>query len=313
MALSERSQIGQQPLARPHAVHLVDGGDRGAPGALEPLERQIVLRGPFECLEHQHHDVGLLEGRGGGAVHGLVQGTTGLAVQTRGVEEGDLNLRGAVEAEDAVARGLRPGRDDAQLLAQEGVQQRRLADVRAADERGEAAAVHRLCGEVHGRILNVARAQRLKHLLGGRLFGTAAARAASLGAGPERGYLAAHRKVLCVVGALHGEHRIAGQLERARLQVFLQARLGVLERLGLRERGDARAEQPLDHRLHGGKAAVEEDRPAERFQGIGEDRLAAEPAALELPGPQLQRLPERELRGDLGEGLAADEPGTQAA
>ena len=72
-------------------------------------------------------------------------------------------------------------------------------------------------------------------------------------------------------------------------------------------------EQPLDHRLHRRQAAVEEDRPAQRLQGIREDRLAAEAAALELPGPELQRLPERELGGDLGEGLAADEPGAQAA
>ena len=62
-------------------------------------------------------------------------------VQARRVDEGDLRVRQVHQPEHAMARGLRPRRDDGELLPDQRVQQRGLADVGPADQRGEAAAM----------------------------------------------------------------------------------------------------------------------------------------------------------------------------
>ena len=130
---------------------------------------------------------------------------------------------------------------------------------------------------------------------------------------PQARDLAADREGLRVVLALHGEHCVSGQGKTARLQVLLQARLGILEGVRVRQLRDARGEQARHHRLHRRQALVEEDRPAQRLQGIRQDRLAAEAAGLEFPRPQLQGVPEPDRQGDLGQRLGADELRAQAA
>src|SRR5207244_9703118 len=92
---------------------------------------------------------------------------------------------------------------------------------------------------------------------------------------------------------------------------LLQARLGVFELADLGKRGDPPGKQPRDHRLRGGESAVEKDRTAERFQRIGQNRLAAKAAARELARPELQRLPESQRARHFGERLATHEPGAQ--
>src|SRR4029077_21246417 len=59
----------------------------------------------------------------------------------RRVEEDVLALRLSENPADQVPRGLRPRRDDRQLLAHQAVEQARLAGVRAADQRHGAAAL----------------------------------------------------------------------------------------------------------------------------------------------------------------------------
>ena len=149
--------------------------------------------------------------------------------------------------------------------------------------------------------------------LGGLLLGAAPARAATLGARPSARHLAADAEGLRVILALDVQHRVARQAKPARLQVLLQARLGVLERLGRWQRRDARREQPRDERRRRPEPAVEIDRPAQRLERIRQDRLAAETAALELPGAELQHRPDTELERHLGERLAAHQAGAQAA
>src|ERR1700683_2589130 len=117
-------------------------GARRAGGADAP-QRQVVLGSPASRFHHEYHEVSIVQGAVGGAVHGLVEGAAGLGVQPGGVDEGDLRLRHVEDADDAVAGGLRPRRDDAQAYADQRIQQRRLADVGPADERGEAAAERR--------------------------------------------------------------------------------------------------------------------------------------------------------------------------
>src|SRR5438445_686139 len=97
----------------------------------------------------------------------------------------------------------------------------------------------------------------------------AAARAPPLDGQPEAGHLAAHPESLRMVLAFDPEDGIAWQGKTARLQVLLQARLGVLERRRLRQRRDAGSEQPRDDPVHGGEPAIEENRPTQRFQRVG--------------------------------------------
>src|SRR5256885_14612925 len=78
-----------------------------------------------------------------------------------------------------------------------------------------------------------------EHVLGRFLLRAAAARAAPLRAAPELGHLAAHLEGLRVVRAFYVEDGVARQRKIARLQVLLQAGLGVLERLRLGQRCDA--------------------------------------------------------------------------
>src|SRR5690606_30699952 len=62
------------------------------------------------------------------------------------VEEQQLRVGTSDDTDDPVARGLRAVRRDRQLLADEPVQQGRLADVRTADDRDVPAAEHRRTG-----------------------------------------------------------------------------------------------------------------------------------------------------------------------
>jgi len=54
---------------------------------------------------------------------------------TRGVDEDDLGVRDVVEALDTVARSLRLVGGDDDLLADDGIEEGRFTDVRAADNR----------------------------------------------------------------------------------------------------------------------------------------------------------------------------------
>ena len=87
---------------------------------------------------------------------------------TRRIDEHGLIGAAIQHAEHALARRVRLVRDDAELLADERVQQRRFADVRPADDRDEAAAAACLCQcSLTG--------QHQEHRRGGFLFRSAAA------------------------------------------------------------------------------------------------------------------------------------------
>ena len=77
-------------------------------------------------------------------------------VQPRCVDEHDLGFRQVANPRDAIARGLRAGRHDCQLLAHQTVEQRRFAGIRAAHEGNEAGAGTR--GVMHGEALSTATA-----------------------------------------------------------------------------------------------------------------------------------------------------------
>ena len=108
-----------------------------------------------------------------------------------------------------------------------------------------------------------------------------------------------------MVLALDGQDHIARQRKTARLQVLLQARLGIFQRLGRRQRRDALGEEARDERFDRREATIEENRPSQRLERIGQNRLAAKAAAAELTGAELQRVAQAERPGNLGERLTA--------
>ena len=71
--------------------------------------------------------------------------------------------------------------------------------------------------------------------------------------------------------ALDAEDVVARQAKTARLQVLLQACLGILERLELRQCIDPGGEQPCDDPLGGSEPPIEIDRPEEGLERVGED------------------------------------------
>jgi hypothetical protein len=73
-----------------------------------------------------------------------------LELKARRIDEDELRRADGANARDAVARGLRLGTGDADLLADQGVQQGALADVGAADDGNQAAA---LLAGVRSRVL----------------------------------------------------------------------------------------------------------------------------------------------------------------
>src|SRR5215469_7891061 len=87
-----------------------------------------------------------------------------------------------------------------------------------------------ICGRVEAR----------QYALGRLLLGTPAARAAALGGKPQHRHLAGHMKGLLVRFPLDPLHPVAREHDAARLQVFLQARLGILELVRSRKRRNPR-------------------------------------------------------------------------
>ncbi len=139
VAPSELGHPGQQAVLGVHAVHLVHHRDGGPSGTLHPLERMVVFRVPLQRLEHEEAQVCVLERRRRRAVHGFVERPPLAAVQPWGVDECDLRIRQVADPENPVPRRLRPRRHDAQLLADQRIEQRRLADVGPTDQCRETA------------------------------------------------------------------------------------------------------------------------------------------------------------------------------
>ena len=91
-------------------------------------------------LDDEQRHVAILERLVDLPRHEPMQRALRAARMPRRVDEHGLIGAAIQHAEHALPRRVRLVRDDAELLADEGVQQRRLADVRPADDRHEAAA-----------------------------------------------------------------------------------------------------------------------------------------------------------------------------
>ena len=116
-------------------VDLVEDGEALGLGVAEHVDDVLVAAAERLAGVPDHgHDVGLGH-RGADVVHHPDVELVQRLVDAGGVEEGDLAALGIVEdADDAVTRRLRLGRDDGDFVSEDAVQQRRLAGVRAADD-----------------------------------------------------------------------------------------------------------------------------------------------------------------------------------
>ena len=121
-------------------IGFVEEGEdgRGVGGEFLHPAAVFVLRGDG-AVEQEQDDVGAGDEAARGAVEHRAEGVRGLA-DAGGVEEDDLEAGFVVDAADGTARGLGDGGDDGNLLAEEGVEERGLAGIGAADDGGDAGA-----------------------------------------------------------------------------------------------------------------------------------------------------------------------------
>ena len=116
-------------------VALVDDEDHRRLGASQAVRDLVVERGDAGVgVDHEQDEIGLLDRHPCLLLDALLDVGPGLQLQAAGVDHGERAagpLRGAV---DAVAGGARDVGDDRDALADEPVEERALADVRAADD-----------------------------------------------------------------------------------------------------------------------------------------------------------------------------------
>ena len=145
-AFEPRRQIG----AAMHLVELV--GDQEHRLRVFPRRHQRqhlgIVQSEAAGLDHEQHHVHIGQHAVHGAVQRAVQRGGVLGLKTGGVDEDELRTPDRADAGDAVPRGLRLGRGDADLLPDQRVQQRGFAHVRTTDDGDQSAAPG---GQVAGR------------------------------------------------------------------------------------------------------------------------------------------------------------------
>ncbi len=135
-ALRQALQEGNEVGMALHQVDLVDRRDDRLRGG-NAFQDRAVLGREAARLDHEQRHVGVARGLAGAAVQPAVQDASGARLLARGVDE---HVLATVPREDAgyqMPGGLRPGRDDRQLLPDQPVEQAGLADVGAARDRDD--------------------------------------------------------------------------------------------------------------------------------------------------------------------------------
>lgn len=125
------------------------GAIAGLVGLVQQQQHRAVLRqqrdhffvrlGQPTCLDHEQDHVHVGQRLRDCAIHHAVERVAVLGLETGRVDEHELVRVTRQHAMYAVTRGLRLGRGNAHLLADQPVHQRRLADVGSTDDGDEAA------------------------------------------------------------------------------------------------------------------------------------------------------------------------------
>jgi hypothetical protein len=140
----EKSMLGgqfrrerQQLVLGIDQVDLVDDCDRFAARLADTSQHGFVLLVEAQRFDHEDDEIRVGERGGGGAIHRPIEGALLAQVQSGRIDEGELNAGAIQHTQHPMARGLRPRGDDGEFLADQRVQQRRLADVGPSDQSRE--------------------------------------------------------------------------------------------------------------------------------------------------------------------------------
>ena len=232
------------------------------------------------------------------------------------------------DAENAGAGGLHLRRDDADLAADQAVDQGGLADVGRADDSDEAAApltagrvIATVCtaGPLTPAGLPSCRAPTPQEASAERTLVSSDGGSGALGGAFRR----ARRldRIESLDGDLDTKHRrvrrpapldltVGRQRHAASLRPFLQYRLGILRRRYVPL--DQLAPQAFDDLCRHREAAVQVDRGDQRLAGIGQQAGVAAAAGILLAPRKPQAVRQVELLGDLHQRFAADQGGVPA-
>ena len=134
--IAEAERIGVDDAVRALlALGLVGQQDHRLAGPADEIGEGLVHRGEAEPgVDHEHHDIGLGDGRLGLGAHAAGERILVRLFQPGGVDHLEAQMTQRRVALAAVARDAWPVVDQGQLLADQPVEQRRLADIGPADE-----------------------------------------------------------------------------------------------------------------------------------------------------------------------------------
>ena len=138
----ESGEKGQQVAPALDGVDLVDDEEERRAARGDQVEGAPVVVVPDHRLHQEEDDVDVVQRGRGGPVQHLVELAPAVDVNAGGIDEDDLPLPLRLDAEDAVAGRLGLVGGDAELLPDQPVQERRLADVRATGDRHDSASGH---------------------------------------------------------------------------------------------------------------------------------------------------------------------------
>jgi len=188
------------------------------------------------------------------------------------------------------------------LAPEQGVHQRGLADVRAADQRGDpqratASAVADAASSWTSLICSHLASQLLQQALRRLLFRAATARALAARPPVKLRYLATRHEPVLVRLAAHLVHRVDRQAEARACRCSCSRVLDPSVRAPRAVRPAAR-KQRLDDGTRRGDAAIEVHGAEQRLERVGEDGTATEPAALQFAATEPQLLTETKPGGE---------------
>ena len=155
--------------------------------------------------------------------------------------------------------------------------------------------------------------QLRKHLFGGILLGAPAARPLPVNDDLPLGDFANDDERLLVRLARRRLYRVLRQFEAATLQPLLKSRLGIFETCGFRKRPQSLVHEAAHARLGFTKPAIQQDRPNDGLDGIGQNRGTSGTAGAYLSRPDDDMRLDGQLPPDLRQCVALDERSTQPA
>jgi hypothetical protein len=128
---------GEEIITILHLVDLRDDQNRALRVGQQRQQLGVAFR-PLAGLDHMHHHVDVGQGLRHDAVHHAVHGAAMARLETGGINEDELLVFARQHAMDAMARGLRLARHDGDLGTDQGVGQRGLAHIGAANDGNKA-------------------------------------------------------------------------------------------------------------------------------------------------------------------------------